>query len=73
MPFLAEYAKKQLKLNRAPSTGGKYESDRVTLSLPMQANTMAVVKTGENTADLYTGSFRMWVVSPWIARLPRTR
>lgn len=57
MPFLAKYAREELRLNRSPSYGGVYESDRVTLSLVLQANTMAVCKTGKDTADLYVGKF----------------
>lgn len=57
MPFLDEYARKELLLNGAPGFGGFYKSRKVSLSLLMQANTMAVCKTGSNTADMYLGNF----------------
>lgn len=57
MPFLDQYARTQLHLNGAPGYGGTYLSNKVTLSLIMQANTMAVVRTSATTADLYVGAW----------------
>jgi len=42
------------------SPGGRYRSEKLSLSLVHQANVIVYKKTGDNTIQLWSGAFTVW-------------